>query len=145
MNNTHTTGLIKDNRKALGQNTFRSGLQTPTGNILERSLRSQNVSLEESKFSDPNYSYINNNNNQNNNTYLSYKSNNHNNNSIHNSKIVDTSNIQINVNQPTTLNGTSNFLQTKQLISPHAIASKYQSISTKNDEIKSKVKTFDFN
>jgi len=26
MNNTHTTGLIKDNRKALGQNTFRSGL-----------------------------------------------------------------------------------------------------------------------
>ncbi|CDW84010.1 protein phosphatase 2c containing protein [Stylonychia lemnae] len=137
MNNTHTTGLIKDSRKVLGQQTFRSGLQTPTGNILERSLRSQNVSLEESKLSDPNFSYLNN-------THLSFKTH-ANNNSIHNAKMTDTSNIQININQPTNLNGTNNFLQTKQLISPHAIASKYQSISTKNDEIKSKVKTFDFN
>ncbi len=32
---------------------------------------------------------------------------------------------------------------TKQLISPHSIASKYQSLSTKNEEIKGKVKMFE--
>ena len=49
------------------------------------------------------------------------------------------------LNQPTTLNSNNySLMGTKQLISPHAIASKYQSISTKNEEIKSKVKHFDF-
>jgi hypothetical protein len=32
----------------------------------------------------------------------------------------------------------------KKLISPHSIAAKYQSLSTKNEEIKAKVKHFDF-
>ena len=31
----------------------------------------------------------------------------------------------------------------KQLISPHSITAKYQSISSKNDEIKAKVKLFE--
>jgi hypothetical protein len=52
MNNTHTSGLIKDNRKIIGINQFRSGLSTPTGNVLERSLRSMNNSLEVSKVSE---------------------------------------------------------------------------------------------
>jgi hypothetical protein len=48
MNNTHTIGLLKDSRKAIN---YRSGISTPSGNILERSLRSNNNSLEESKIS----------------------------------------------------------------------------------------------
>lgn len=52
MNNTHTSGLIKDTRKALGLSSFRSGVSTPKSNILEISQRSQNNSLEESKLSE---------------------------------------------------------------------------------------------
>ena len=53
MNNTHTSGLIKD-KKVLGINNYRTGMSTPsgqTGNILERSQRSinNNIQLEESK------------------------------------------------------------------------------------------------
>ena len=68
MNNTHTSGLIKDGRKLFAGGTgqgivgglgslsgnYRSGLSTPTSNILERSLRSHNNSLEESKLSESN-------------------------------------------------------------------------------------------
>jgi hypothetical protein len=56
MNNTHTQGLIKDSRKMLGGGNYRSGIQTPTNNILERSLRNNATNLEESKLSDPNAS-----------------------------------------------------------------------------------------
>ena len=52
MNNTHTGNLIKDSRKVVGAINYRSGVSTPNGNILERSLRSHNSSLEESKLSD---------------------------------------------------------------------------------------------
>lgn len=48
MNNTHTSGLVKDKNNP-GSNQIRSGLSTPSGNILERSLRSMNNSLEVSK------------------------------------------------------------------------------------------------
>lgn len=54
MNNTHTGGLLKDSRKAMGINNIRSGLSTPTGNaanILEKSLRGNTSQLEESKIS----------------------------------------------------------------------------------------------
>ena len=57
MNNTHTSGLIKDKRIALGMSSYRSGISTPSGNngnILEKSLRSYtagNCQLEESKLS----------------------------------------------------------------------------------------------
>lgn len=67
MNNTHTSGFIKDTRKALGGvMNFRSGLSTPNGNILERSMRSHANSLEESKLSEQNLSYLNQ-------SHLSYK------------------------------------------------------------------------
>lgn len=60
MNNTHTSGLIKDHRKAIGAINYRSGVSTPNGNILERSQRSHNNSLEESKISDhQNISHLN--------------------------------------------------------------------------------------
>lgn len=63
----------------LGMTNYRSGHQTPTNNnILERSLRSQNLSLEESKMSDNNASLM-----MLNQTLLSNKSH-HTNNSIHN-------------------------------------------------------------
>ena len=68
MNNTHTSGLIKDNRKIFtglngsgivgglatlnSGNNYRSGLSTPTSKIMERGLRSHNNSLEESKLSE---------------------------------------------------------------------------------------------
>lgn len=68
MNNTHTSGLIKDNRKIFtglngsgivgglatlnSGNNYRSGLSTPTSTIMERGLRSHNNSLEESKLSE---------------------------------------------------------------------------------------------
>lgn len=56
MNNTHTSGLIKETRMMLGMTNYRSGVSTPSGNngnILENSMRSQNGnnSLEESKLS----------------------------------------------------------------------------------------------
>lgn len=39
MNNTHTSGLLIESRKAMGITSYRSGLSTPTANanILERS------------------------------------------------------------------------------------------------------------
>ena len=66
MNNTHTSGLVKDSRKLLNglnasgvvgglaslSGNYRSGLSTPTTNILERPIKSHNNSLEESKISE---------------------------------------------------------------------------------------------
>lgn len=62
----------------------------------------------------------------------------------HSTVNTNSSELQINLNNTSNLNGISSLIGTKQLISPHAIASKFQSISTKNDEIKSRVKHFDF-
>lgn len=52
MNNTHTSGQLKDNRKNGALLQFRSGINTPSGNILEKSLRSLNNSLDASKISE---------------------------------------------------------------------------------------------
>jgi hypothetical protein len=52
MNNTHTVGLAKDNRKVGGVMQIKSGIATPTGNILERSLRSLNSSIDVTKLAE---------------------------------------------------------------------------------------------
>lgn len=39
LNNTHTQGLIKDSRKILGGANYRSGMQTPPNNLVERAVR----------------------------------------------------------------------------------------------------------
>lgn len=45
--------------------------------------------------------------------------------SYHNTVNTNTSDLQINLNNSSNLNGISNLITTKQLISPHAIASKF--------------------
>jgi hypothetical protein len=130
-NNTHTSGMIDKARPHMisgggtSYNNFvKSGVQTPNGvKILERSMKANNNSLhgsiEESKHSERKYLHIPN-------TNLNIMQSNSQNTSMN--KQYGANNLSIN---------------TKQLISPHSIASKYQSLSTKNEEIKGKVKMFE--
>ena len=145
MNNTHTSGIVADTRMVIGMTSnYRQGggggVQTPVENSVNKT-RSYNNSLEQSHISDQVQLHHRS-------TLLgqhkSYNSSLSNDDENINTDEKGGSTTKENTIETTTATNFKQLSTNQQLVTPHQIANKYQSLSTKNEEIRAKVKHFDF-